>query len=469
MKSNLDAKFKTRDFVLKYRWPLMALLALSYIVMEVIEHSNSPHGLNFTFHIELWHYGLLVPLVGGIFLSLLARTEGERDQAVHQLDLKHELSVQLSSIENWDELCAYLVDFPRTIAPFCEVSLFLYDQVIDEFQLVRRWTDSSDAARSRKSWPRAMDAATLTAAGTYHALTAEIYENLEMGDECPAFSLPLVHGKLLIASYILRVPSHSRLTTAEMELLNSVAPSIALAVDVLHPLGSRLAQAEAISAEQRRLSRYLHDTVSQDIAFLLLKLEELQDEEILHDAAAVQKALVKMHDVADQAYRSARDIMDDLYPFDGADLATVLYRQARLEFGEQSKIQVEIISDGEEQDISPNTRRNILGIFRESLINVRKHARANRFKIHLSWEDENLTMILRDDGDGFDVANTPINGHYGLRIIRERAEEIGGRLSLVSESGRGTEVKLIVPIGDGSKSHSTSLETDGVADAIIAG
>ena len=443
----------------------MAFLSLSYIAVEYVEHIGSPHTFNLVFHIEFWHYTLFVPLVGGIFLSILARTEDERERAVRQLNLKHELSVQLSTIENWDELCDYLVDYPRHIAPFCEISLFLYDQVIDEFQFARGWAASTDAAHTRKPWPKAIDAATLVRVGTLHPLAPELSEDLERGDECPAFSLPLKHGELLVASYILRIPVQSPLLIEDRELLESVAPSIALALNALHPQGSRLVQAQAISAEQRRLSRYLHDTVSQDLAFMLKKLEELQQEETLHDPAAVQKGLAKMQEVANQAYISARDLMGSLHPFDSTDLATTLYRQARLEFGRESEIEIETTSSGQERPIPPETERKILGIFRETLVNVRKHANARRFEVHLQWESDCLTMILRDDGDGFDVASMPKGGHYGLAIMCERAEEIAGHITLESGHGSGTTVNLTVPIRELSEKPAG----EGVDDAVAVG
>jgi signal transduction histidine kinase len=81
-------------------------------------------------------------------------------------------------------------------------------------------------------------------------------------------------------------------------------------------------------------------------------------------------------------------------------------------------------------------------ICQEALFNVAKHARPNRVDINLDKEGPMIELRIRDDGQGFDPQQTA-SGHYGLGMMRERAEAVGAQLSISSELGLGTEVTLM--------------------------
>ena len=92
----------------------------------------------------------------------------------------------------------------------------------------------------------------------------------------------------------------------------------------------------------------------------------------------------------------------------------------------------------------------MLSIIRDSLNNVRRHARAKNIKVSLGRDDENLFVAIADDGQGFDV---PLiekmyaeRGSIGLLNMKEWAETVGGLLSVDSSVGHGTKVSLTVPL-----------------------
>jgi signal transduction histidine kinase len=104
----------------------------------------------------------------------------------------------------------------------------------------------------------------------------------------------------------------------------------------------------------------------------------------------------------------------------------------------------------------PLVEVQLLRILQEALTNVRKHASAHCVRIALALEDGCARVTIRDDGQGFDPAEFAgrADGHVGLQVMRERAEEVGGTLSLRSVPGQGTEVVVRVPVsergGDGA-------------------
>ena len=97
--------------------------------------------------------------------------------------------------------------------------------------------------------------------------------------------------------------------------------------------------------------------------------------------------------------------------------------------------------------LSPVTEKNLLRIFQEALANALKHAHAQAIDIELRYEQDGLALRVRDDGCGFDAERAiPLGiGHYGLTGMRERAERIGGSLTLRSAPGEGTELLIVVP------------------------
>ena len=105
--------------------------------------------------------------------------------------------------------------------------------------------------------------------------------------------------------------------------------------------------------------------------------------------------------------------------------------------------------DAEQVKLSPVERRQLYLIFKESLHNVAQHAGATTVAMSLSVTGRRLTAVIRDDGRGFDE---PAEGEtrHGLGSMSSRAAELGGRLTIESASGRGTEVRLEVPLSGGN-------------------
>jgi len=81
-------------------------------------------------------------------------------------------------------------------------------------------------------------------------------------------------------------------------------------------------------------------------------------------------------------------------------------------------------------------------ICQEALNNIAKHAKATQVEIDVRHEPGALDLHIRDNGRGFDSSEQTPSGHYGLSMMRERAETVGARLTVTSEPGRGTELYI---------------------------
>ncbi len=98
--------------------------------------------------------------------------------------------------------------------------------------------------------------------------------------------------------------------------------------------------------------------------------------------------------------------------------------------------------------LEPMVGTQLLRIIQETLTNVRKHARARSVRIGLSVADGKAEAVVQDDGDGFDPARLEAAeaSTFGLRFMRERAEEVGGSVEVRSVPGEGTRVLITMPL-----------------------
>ena len=119
----------------------------------------------------------------------------------------------------------------------------------------------------------------------------------------------------------------------------------------------------------------------------------------------------------------------------------------------QTKLEVELrVSDSQAVDLSAAVSVQALRIIQEALANVRKHAGARSVKIEFRPSVGWVQISVLDDGRGFDPAQAAQQGQrFGLQIMRERAESVGGTFEVFSRSGAGTRLVVTLPSSDASK------------------
>ena len=121
-------------------------------------------------------------------------------------------------------------------------------------------------------------------------------------------------------------------------------------------------------------------------------------------------------------------------------------------YREQSGVDVALeIGDGVDRAaLAPGVEVQLVRIVQEALANVRKHARTNQALLRLDvvggGGGPRLRVIVADEGHGFDLDATTVGSHFGLAIMRERAEGVGGTFDVESAPGRGTRVVVTMPL-----------------------
>jgi signal transduction histidine kinase len=117
--------------------------------------------------------------------------------------------------------------------------------------------------------------------------------------------------------------------------------------------------------------------------------------------------------------------------------------------------------------LSERVRLALFRIFQHSVSNVLRHARATELKIHFALGEENITLEIKDNGQGFELPARWIQlarkGHLGLVGAAERAEALGGKLKIISAPGKGTMIRVIVPRSRAQEDfYSKSLSSLGI-------
>jgi len=208
---------------------------------------------------------------------------------------------------------------------------------------------------------------------------------------------------------------------------------------------------EARVGERTRIARDLHDTLLQSFHGLLLRFQTASQLLPEHPIKAKEKLDGAIEQAA-EAITEGRDAVQGLRAstVQGNELALAISTLGEELESDSSNHRpaFRVAVEGEARDLHPIVRDEIYRIAAEALRNGFRHAQAKQVEVEIRYDDEQFRLRVRDDGKGIDSAVLSaqgIEGHYGLRGMRERATLIGGKLAVWSEIGAGTEVELRVP------------------------
>jgi PAS domain S-box-containing protein len=215
----------------------------------------------------------------------------------------------------------------------------------------------------------------------------------------------------------------------------------------LKSLASELTLAE--EHERRRIATELHATIGQSLVISKLQLDALRASVPSRDIA---KTLEEVSNSLDQAIGDTRALTFDLsspilYEL-GFEAAVAEWLTERIQ--EKHHIATEFEDDEQPKPLEDDVRVLLFRDVRELLINVVKHANARKIKVSIRKVCSWIHVSVEDDGVGFDVAKVVSTsakaGGFGLFSVRERLEELGGRLEIDSKPGHGTKVTLMAPL-----------------------
>ena len=212
-------------------------------------------------------------------------------------------------------------------------------------------------------------------------------------------------------------------------------------------------------AERIRIAQELHDTLIQDVVAVGLQLDII-DDQLSNEPNAVRRTLDltrrRVRELSERGRRTLSHLRSATTP--SIDLAEFLSRVGKeLHTGEVPDFQV--LVQGDLRPLNSSIRGEVEHVGKEAITNAFRHARAKRIEVGLFYSDRTLRLVVRDDGCGI-APNIILKGrpeHFGLTGMRERAEHAGGRLTVLSRPGGGTEVSLVVPLRSNNRRYAQFL------------
>lgn len=250
--------------------------------------------------------------------------------------------------------------------------------------------------------------------------------------------VPLAVRSRIIGGVGVAYEKHDHFTLHHADLALSVANQAA--ITMVNAELYEQAQELAVIEERQRLARNLHDAINQSLfsAGLIAEvLPRLWDQ----DQDLARHSLEDLRRLTRSAQAEMRALLGELRPSTliDSDLDELLHLLGNALSG---RIDIPVVVTVTGKVILPaEVQVAFYRVCQEALNNVAKHAKASRVEINLKQEEAVVELYIRDDGQGFDTTQT-ISGHYGLKMMHERAEVVGAQLAIKSRPGHGTELTL---------------------------
>ncbi len=379
-------------------------------------------------------------LLGGVVLlatyffaetifGLVSRLQERLARQNRELLELHEASLGILAERDLQTVLQRVVDRARTLVGASYGAMALHEEAGSEAMLV--------SSRPAGQTPRHED---LSAQGS--SLTVPV----------------MSHGRVLGNLALVEDGEPARFDADDEETLRRFATLAALAIENarLH----RQIQALAVTEERERIAREMHDSLAQVLGYVNTKA---QATEAFLERGQTEKAAAQLGQLSAAARAAYADVREGILglrasPGEARTFIETL-REYLTQWQEQSGVAVALVTDpaaGFAPRLTPHGEVQLLRIIQEALANVRKHAAATRAEVRLAVADGCLEVSVSDDGGGFDpdaLGRTAVP-RFGLATMRERAEAIGGTLSISSTIGDGTRVAAVVPIGGGEISSA---------------
>lgn len=442
-----------RGFLTRYYGWILTILGAIILVLQTIEHTYPDVNRNLLFFDGEVLVILLLLGTTSFLTRMLLTSISERDQALNTLRLKHDLGMHLAYSINLAEISQRLVEKIALIVPSVNMELYLYDEGRKWFSLSARLdrgevVEADETGNDAGIDPGPCHHCMINQHGGVTALRAL----KECRNGCAhkqtakhGYCLPLAKGNASIGLLMFYMPTNIDLTQRQIEMINSLSSEISSSLFAVMKKNEHYEEVitQKTRALQMDIARDLHDTIGQNIGYLRMKLDYLSENPVKKGADTTVE-LKHMSDVANESYDMMRGTLAVLQSGTHEDFVN-LYQGFLKQVAERAGLEVDFAQNGEPRPLPSNVMRQLFFIFREAIGNIEKHANATKVHVNLTWGQEYFSMSVTDNGRGFDVGQTLVFGHYGLRFMQERTRHIKGKFSMSSARGEGTSIVVQVP------------------------
>lgn len=374
-----------------------------------------------------------------------------RETAENWFNALVDISRRIANIENVDNLLLYIARETQRLLRSDSVSIGLLDDAGSQLQLKYQTIGDRD---NMLEPPLTIDnkllLEMLNSCSSYRfpedvdASGAEWYCPTVARKIHAAAVVPLqFDGQSIGGIWIGRFEGNS-FTQTDLIGLESIADQAVIALQ--HALMAARLQSLAVMEERSRIAREMHDGLAQILGYMGLQVQAL---DALVRQGDQEKTLAELKQTRENIKIAQADVRENILSLrttlaDGASIVSALQEYVT-EFGLQTGKKTNLVAeiDGMPK-LSPLAEVQLVRVVQEALANVRKHAGAECVQVVLTSLDDCLSVTVSDDGIGFKPSTE--RHQFGLETMRERAESVGGGLTITSSPGEGTQVQLWLPL-----------------------
>ena len=195
--------------------------------------------------------------------------------------------------------------------------------------------------------------------------------------------------------------------------------------------------------ERQRLARDIHDTLAQHFTSIIMHLAAAKH----NNFGTVQTQLKQAEEAAREGLDEIRRIVWDMQPeqIEKASLVEAVEELAA-RWSAENSVLVKLNVTGTPRSLTSAAETALLRISQEAMHNINKHAQAKNVNITFSFMEDIFVMDITDDGLGFDPSKS--SDGFGLKTMRDRAEELSGTLTIECERGTGTAIAVSIPVSE---------------------
>ena len=271
--------------------------------------------------------------------------------------------------------------------------------------------------------------------------------------EAEIIAVPLEHQGVHLGIYNLFIDKPDACISEDLsELLTSIGKHLGMAIEKASL--DKDSRQHSIMKERTLLAHELHDSLAQTLASLRFQVS-IMEENILEEIPVERDEVTRLHESIDEAYREVRGLVTHFRaPMNKRGLIPSL-EQLISDF--QANCDISIFFQNEWSiDLKSEQEFQIVRIVQESLANVRKHSKAHAVRIlarspktedGYELKNKHCEILIEDDGIGMNNPNltNSLGEHIGISVMEERARRIGGKISIETEAGEGTQILLTFP------------------------
>ncbi|MDE2416793.1 MAG: GAF domain-containing protein [Burkholderiales bacterium] len=290
----------------------------------------------------------------------------------------------------------------------------------------------------------AADSDALTWAADLHSCARQNQGGDYFGQHCKRMlAVPLRHREQLLGVYNLFFENDAELGPDIQPVLRSIGELLGLAL-----YNARLERQNLRSTvmnERRFLASEVHDSIAQTLVYVNMRLPLLHDAMLQHDDQRSLRYFSDVEQAVGDIHANLREIMANFRT--GMDPQGLLHALQGIaeEFIDRTGIALEFVCDETDLGLSAEQEVQVFHIVQEALANIGRHSQARQARLIVRRGERQIGFLIDDDGRGLADGVVAGDSHFGLGIMKERTQRLGGTIAIGPRAGGGTLVHLTVP------------------------